>query len=171
MSERHVTIDAIIQAVCATADCTRFDIMSDRRGEHLSTARYAAYWLAKKLTALSVATIGRVIGQRDHTTILYGLQRAEELRAADPQFRLVTDALLGALTAIERAGVLRLAAVADPLAAARRVLGSPEREAVRVPVFEIVAMARLIVETFGETDAPTPSPLSPALTEEITDAA
>jgi hypothetical protein len=173
MSERHVTVDTVIQAVCAVCGCTRLDILSDRRPETLNSARYAIYWLAKQLTTLSIATIARTVGGRDHSTVLYGLERAEELRRDDLHFRNVTDALLGTLTAVGRTGVLRLAAVADPLATARRVLAAPEREAVRVPVIEIVALCQLVVETFGKDDAPLPDPFNPpsTATQEITDAA
>jgi hypothetical protein len=52
--------------------------------------------------------------------------------------------------------MLRLAEAADPVAAARRVLAAPEREAVRVSTFEIIAMSRLIVEhADGDTSQPS----------------
>jgi hypothetical protein len=161
MSERHVTIDMIMQAVGAVAGVTRLDLTSDRRPAELAAARFAVYWLATKMTTLSSVEIGRLLGDRDHTSVLHGLARAEELRATDPQFRVTTDTILATLIAAERTGTLRLAAIADPLATARRVLAAPEREAVRVPVIEIVALCRLVAETFGEE----PDPSEPASKE------
>lgn len=153
MSERNVTLDMIIEAVCATTGFARLDIVSDRRSADLAAARYSVFWLACKLTTLSATTVGRQVGDRDHTTVLIGLRRAEELRAGDPAFRAATDALLHTFVALERVGVLRLAESADPLATARRVLGSPEREAVRVGVSEIIALCRFVVDH----GAPAPS--------------
>jgi len=156
MSDRHVTVDMIVEAVCATTGCSRLDIVSDRRAGDLAAARYAVFWLACKLTTLSATAVGRLIGDRDHTTVLVGLRRAEELRAADPVFRAATDALLHALFAVERVGVLRLAEAADPIATARRVLAAPEREAVRVGVAEIIALCRFVAASVEP--APSASP-------------
>lgn len=146
MSERHVTIDMIIEAVCATTGLARHEILSDRRTAELATARYTVFWLANKLTDLSSGAMARLVGDRDHTTVLLARRRAEELRATDPAYRVATDALLNTLTALQRAGVLRLAETADPLATARRVLAAPEREAVRVGVAEIVALCRFALD-------------------------
>ena len=147
MSERHVTFDMIVQAVSAVSGLSRREIMANgRASEERVRARYACWWLVEKMTELGPGIIGRLSGNRDHSTVISGQARAEELRASSPEFRTSTDALLATLLALEGAGMLRLAETADPLAAARRVLAAPEREAVRVSTFEIIAMARLIVE-------------------------
>jgi hypothetical protein len=161
MSERHVTFDIIVQAVGAVVGLTRHEIMAEdgRQGDR-ATARFVAWWLGQKLTTLGPSALGRLSGHRDHSAVIHGCGRVEELRARRPAFREQTDALLGTLMALERAGMLRFAATIDPVATARRVLAAPEREAVRVSTYDIVAMSRLVVATFGESDEPTPSPLS-----------
>lgn len=156
MSERHVNLDMIIEAVCATTGFPRLDIVSDRRSLELAAARYSVFWLASKLTTLSATTVGRLVGDRDHTTVLVGMRRAEELRVSDPDFRTATNALLHTFVAMERVGVLRLAETADPVATARRVLAAPEREAVRVGVSEIIALCRFVADSVEP--APTTSP-------------
>lgn len=173
MSERHVTFDMILASVGALTGLTRLDLLSDRREAGSGQARNTVYWLARQLLPVSYPVIGRLAGGKDHASIMAGVKRAEAERDVDPEYRTITDALLGALRAIERAGVIRVASLADPLATARRVLANPLREAVRVPVVEIVAMAQLVVETFGEDDAPTPEPAEPAstATQEIDHAA
>ena len=170
MTERHVTFDMIVQAVCAVGGISRLEVMADRRGSAATARlRHTCWWLARELTPLSFEVIGRCSGGRDHSSVMNGVAVIDASRAQNETFRIETDALKGTLIALQRHSILQVAAVADPLAAARRVLGAPEREAVRVPVIEIVAMARLIVATFGETDDPTPSPLSTSM--EISDAA
>lgn len=146
MSERHVTIDMIVETVCATTGLTRRDILSDRRDAAAATARCTVFWLAGQLTELSLAAIGRVIGDRDHSTVHSGRCRADELRARDPDYRAATDALLHTLVALQRVGLLRIAEATDPFATACRVLASPEREAVRVGVGEIIALCRFVVD-------------------------
>lgn len=146
MSERHVTFDMICRAVCAVTGLTRAEMMAPQRSPAAVRARFTAWWLATKLTTLSHAAMGRMSGDRDHTSVISGVARAEEFRATDPEFRAASNALLATLHALEAEGMLRLAETADPLTTARRVLSAPEREAVRVSVFEIIAMSRLIVE-------------------------
>lgn len=167
MIERHVTVDLCIAAAAAVYGVSRGDVLSDTRASTPVRARFAAIWLASRMVALNNSALGRVLGDRDHATIIHGLRRAEEMRADDPGFRVDTDAMLGALEAIERNGLLQLAHTIDPVATARRVLVCPPREAVRVSVHEIVAMAELLVATFGASDEPTPSPFSETADREI----
>ena len=159
MNERHVTVDIIIAAVSAVTGVHRIDMLSDRRDEETARARFAALWLATKMIRISTPALGRAFGDRDHTTILYALRRAEELRASDRGFRVDCDTMLGTLLAIERHGLIRLAQTIDPLATARRVLAHPAREAVRVSTHEIVALCQVAVAALGE---PPPEPSEPA---------
>jgi len=159
MSERHVHFDMIVQAVSAVSGVSARAMMADRRDGAFNHSRFAVWWLASEMTALSLTTIGRLSGDRDHTTIINGLRRAGELRASDNTFRCNTDAILGALRAIEASGLVRLSRSIDPLETARRVLASPEREAVRVSTHEIVALCHAVV------DAADPTPFETEETE------
>lgn len=58
------------------------EMLSQRRQKHLVHARQHAMWELRKHTSLSMPAIGRLLGGRDHTTILYGL-RAYEKRMLD----------------------------------------------------------------------------------------
>lgn len=160
MSERHVTFDAILNAVSAVTGFGPTEIRSQRRLPALQQARCAAWWLATQMTPLTMPTIGRLSGGRDHSVVTHGVEQAALLRESDGHFRLVTETLLATLRALEARGILALSLTIDPVATARRVLAAPEREAVRVSTYDIVAMSRLVVEMFGESDDPTPSPLS-----------
>jgi hypothetical protein len=162
MSDRHITFDIILRSVCAVSGMSRQEMMRDTRTEPHLRMRFAAWWLASRLTPLSLSAIGRLAGDRDHTSIISGIARCDVWRADDPDYRAQTDAMLATLTALERSGLLALARELDPVGAARRVIAAPEREAVRVSTYEIVAMASLIVGQFGESDEPTPDPFSAA---------
>ncbi|CAM5764633.1 helix-turn-helix domain-containing protein [Bosea minatitlanensis] len=150
---RHlVTVNAIIDAVAAATGLTRTDLVADRRTAEIAEARNTVFWLARELTDLSYQTIGDAVGHRDHGSVIAGWNRVAERRRTDLDFRVSTDALFGVLRALEGNKLLAASTVADPLGTARRIIASPAREAVRVPVIEIVAMARLIVELLGTTD-------------------
>ena len=42
-------------------------------------------YLCKQLTSRSLPEIGRHFGGRDHTTVMHGVRRIEELRVSDGQ--------------------------------------------------------------------------------------
>lgn len=155
-----VTIAAIIDAVAATTGLTRTDLLAERRTVDIAEARNTVFWLARELTELSYQTIGDLVGGRDHSSVLAGWKRVGERRLNDLDFRVATDALFAVLRALESNKLLQASTAADPLATARRILGNPAREAVRVPMIEIVAMSRLIVDLLDEGHTPTPSPSS-----------
>jgi chromosomal replication initiation ATPase DnaA len=62
------------------------------QGRGLTRARAAVAWLAVK-AGRSLTEIGRVLGDREHTTMLHHRRVAEKLRAQDPAFRALTDRL------------------------------------------------------------------------------
>jgi hypothetical protein len=55
------------------------DILSARRQANTVKARQIVFWLAKKFTGLSFPQISRRIGDRDHTTVLYGVRRVQSV--------------------------------------------------------------------------------------------
>lgn len=52
-------------------------IKSERRTAVLIRARFAFYFLARKYTGASLSHIGRFCGDRDHSTVLNGLERID----------------------------------------------------------------------------------------------
>jgi chromosomal replication initiation ATPase DnaA len=61
-------------------------------------ARFAVMWAARQLYGYSTPVIGRALGNRDHSTVISGIKRAEELREKDQDFREITDGLIAAFT-------------------------------------------------------------------------
>lgn len=51
------------------------ELISDRRNQKLVKARFELYWKLKTFTSMSYPEIGRFLGGRDHTTILYGVRK------------------------------------------------------------------------------------------------
>ena len=61
------------------------EMIGPRRVRTIARPRQIAMYLAKQLTSRSLPEIGRRFGGRDHTTVMHGVRRIEELRATDNQ--------------------------------------------------------------------------------------
>lgn len=72
-------LEHIAEAVCKAAHVRMMDIRSPRRSVHLVHARHVIFYLARKYTLLSCPRMGQLIGGRDHSTVLHGIRRIEDL--------------------------------------------------------------------------------------------
>lgn len=89
----HPSIARIANIVAAKFNVTRADIVSHRRTMNVVKPRQITMYLARTLTLRSLPEIGYYLGDRDHTTILFGVRKITRLRASDPEL----DALLSGL--------------------------------------------------------------------------
>lgn len=72
---RPVTLDRvsiILREVACEFDVTVNDLRGDCKARHVSRPRQFAYVRLLDETPMSYPAIGRVMGGRDHTTIIYG---------------------------------------------------------------------------------------------------
>lgn len=65
----------IISEVCSKHRVTKGELLSARRQPHLVVARHEAMYRMIKETSMSLPAIGRRMGGRDHTTVLYGIRK------------------------------------------------------------------------------------------------
>ena len=84
-SERRVTVEEIQRRVAEQYNVRLSDLIGPKRLRTVARPRQVAMYLSKTLTSRSLPDIGRRFGGRDHTTILHGIRKIEELRDADPQ--------------------------------------------------------------------------------------
>ncbi len=91
-TSRKVTMDEIIKKTCDYYKVRPADLMSPNRARNIVRPRQMAMYLCKKYTTRSLPEIGRKFGGRDHTTILHGVRKIEELMSTDSPF--VEDAEL-----------------------------------------------------------------------------
>jgi len=78
-SPPRITVEDIIEVVSGLSGVTRNDILSARRDAKSCLARHIAMYLAKKLTAHSFPGIGKLMGGKDHTTVLHGTRRIQAM--------------------------------------------------------------------------------------------
>lgn len=94
-SEREPFLTEIVIAVCNHFNVSRMDICSQRRTARVVLPRQIIYYLSRTLTKRTLPEIGRRLGNRDHTSVLFGYRKIDKLRRSDPKL----DADLCALAA------------------------------------------------------------------------
>jgi len=83
--DRKISIDEIQRKVADHFNIRLSDMLGPKRLRSYARPRQVAMYLCKKLTPRSLPEIGRRFGGRDHTTIMHGVRRIEELRQKDSQ--------------------------------------------------------------------------------------
>jgi DnaA-like protein len=103
--QREVCLPAIIAAVARAYGVSKLDIVSARRTAKLTFPRQIVMYLAVAMTPMSYPAIGQKIGDRDHTTILYGERKITALVAKSEALRVSIEALRSEIVAgaVERA--------------------------------------------------------------------
>jgi chromosomal replication initiator protein len=84
-SDRKVTVEEIQRKVSEHYNIRLSDMIGPKRVRNYARPRQIAMYLAKQMTSRSLPEIGRRFGGRDHTTVMHGVKRIEELKALDSQ--------------------------------------------------------------------------------------
>jgi chromosomal replication initiator protein len=84
-SDRKVTIEEIQRRVAEHYNVRLSDLIGPKRVRTIARPRQIAMYLAKQMTPRSLPEIGRRFGGRDHTTIMHGVRRIEDLMQTDSQ--------------------------------------------------------------------------------------
>lgn len=116
-----LTVRALGDVVCGYYDVRWIDVVSARKLTKVCHARQMLYWLARQQTTHTYATIARVIGDRDHSTVYHGTRRIEQLATIDPAIA-AECADLEALTAACARVLTRRAADVDAETVAQRLV-------------------------------------------------
>ena len=82
---RYDLFEKIQKECCRHFNLTLAEFLADRRTDDVVRARHIAMYLTKKLTALSFPQIGNRLGDRDHTTVLFGVRKMERLIKTDSE--------------------------------------------------------------------------------------
>ena len=80
-SQREVTAELILQIVADHFGLTPLDITSQRRSKEIVYPRQITMYLCRSMMDIPLQSIGKVLGGRDHTTIIHGCEKI----AADPK--------------------------------------------------------------------------------------
>ena len=83
--ERKISIEEIQRQVSDHYNIRLADMIGPKRVRSFARPRQVAMYLCKQMTRRSLPEIGRRFGGRDHTTVMHGVRRIEELRHSDAQ--------------------------------------------------------------------------------------
>ncbi len=84
-NERKITVEEIQRKVSEHFNIRLSDMIGPKRLRSYARPRQIAMYLCKQLTTRSLPEIGRRFGGRDHTTVMHGVRRIEELKQSDGQ--------------------------------------------------------------------------------------
>ena len=73
-----VTVDRIIGEVSRTFGVTGDEIRGKLRSGSISTARHVAMYVVREVTQMSTSSIGDEFNGRDHSTVVYAIQKVED---------------------------------------------------------------------------------------------
>jgi chromosomal replication initiator protein len=73
-----VTVDRVITEVATIYGLTGEQLRSKKRDANISTARQIAIYVVHQITKLSYSEIGKEFGGRDHSTIVYAVNKVKE---------------------------------------------------------------------------------------------
>lgn len=82
-----VTVERIINEVARAMNVSPEDIRSNKRSAPISQARQMAEYVVRDITNLPMKAIGQEFGTRDHSTVVYAIQKVEERMSKDASFK------------------------------------------------------------------------------------
>lgn len=108
LDDRAVTalsVEQVVDAVCAHFGLTPEDIFSVGRRHDLVFARQVAMFLCRRHMGLSFPELGRAFGGRDHSTVLYSCKKIEQLQRDDKSIKSMLQALTEKCLAMNQTGL------------------------------------------------------------------
>ena len=73
-----ITIDKIALEVSRTFNINQDDLKSTKQSASVSKARQIAMYIVREVTQMSMSNIGAEFGGRDHSTVVYAIQKVEK---------------------------------------------------------------------------------------------
>ena len=85
-SNKVLTLDEIVEAVCNHYKVTVAAVNSKSRKREYVEARQVAMFMAQKLIKMPASRVGKLIGNRDHSTVIHSCAKVEERLKIDAEF-------------------------------------------------------------------------------------
>lgn len=86
IDDNPLTIDDIVEKVCAHYNVTTAAVNSKSRKRDYVVARQVTMFLAQKYTKMPASRIGKLVGNRDHSTVIHSCSKVEERLKVDAEF-------------------------------------------------------------------------------------
>ena len=86
VDDKPLTIDDIVETVCHHYNVTVTAVNSKSRKRDYVVARQVTMYLAQKYTKMPALRIGKLVGNRDHSTVIHSCSKVEERLKIDAGF-------------------------------------------------------------------------------------
>ena len=86
VDDKPLTIDDIVETVCNHYNVTVTAVNSKSRKRDYVVARQVTMYLAQKYTKMPASRIGKLVGNRDHSTVIHSCSKVEERLKIDSGF-------------------------------------------------------------------------------------
>lgn len=86
---QNLSLDIIAGCVVKRYSCSLGDLKCNKKTKELSQIRQICMYLMKKLSDKSFRDIGDFLGKKDHTTVVHGFQKIDQLRDTDSELDIM----------------------------------------------------------------------------------
>ena len=87
IDDKPLTVDDIIETVCNHFNVSATAISSRSRKHDLVVARQVSMYFAQKYTRMTASRIGKLVGGRDHSTVIHSCSQIEQRMKVDSNFK------------------------------------------------------------------------------------
>ena len=91
--KKEVTAELIINTVAEHFNIPVQDIKGSKRNSEIVQPRQIVMYLCRNMTNMSFNSIGDALGKRDHSTVIYGINKVEDDIKQFDEFRRTIDVL------------------------------------------------------------------------------
>ncbi len=86
IDDKPLTVDDIVETVCNHFNVSPSSINGKSRKRELVVARQVSMYLAQKYTKMPTSRIGKLVGGRDHSTVIHSCSQVESRMKSDAAF-------------------------------------------------------------------------------------
>lgn len=92
-NQKNITAELIMEVIAEHFNITLSDICSSKKSRNIAYPRQMCMFLCRQLTELSLSDIGKKLGNRDHTTVLHGIDKVTKDIEKDSLLQNTIDVL------------------------------------------------------------------------------
>ena len=90
---KQITADYIISMVAEHFNVSTADLCGNKRSSKIVMPRQVAMYLCREILAIPLKNVGQYLGNRDHTTVMHGVEKIEKELQTNEQLQSTIDSL------------------------------------------------------------------------------
>lgn len=90
---KQITADYIISMVAEHFNVSTADLCGNKRSSKIVMPRQVAMYLCREILAIPLKNVGQYLGNRDHTTVMHGVEKIEKELQTNEQLQNTIDTL------------------------------------------------------------------------------